>query len=198
MTSIQVACIVEGQGDEQAVRVLLPRMALELSGQHTVQVVTVIRTYKSKLVKPGELERQVVLAGNKLGGHGGIIILIDADKDCPAQLGPELLQRARTVRGDLPIAIVLAKPEFESWLLAGADSLRGVRGLGADLTAPHDPEVIRNAKGWLAYHMPVGRKYRETIDQAALAAQVDLVQACRAPSFRRFCGKLVEMIAALA
>ena len=89
-----------------------------------------------KVVKKGELERAVELAARKIGGQGAIFILLDSDDDCPAQLGPALLCRALEVRSDLPIAVVLAKHEFEAWFLAAAESLRGYKGLKNDLAPP--------------------------------------------------------------
>jgi hypothetical protein len=80
---------------------------------------------------------------------------------------------------DLPVFVILAQREFECWFLAAAESIRGKRGLPADLAPPQDPEAVREAKGWLRDRMQ-GRVYSETIDQPALAAVFDLNQA-RAP-----------------
>ena len=69
--------------------------------------------------------------------------------------------------------------EFESWFLAGAESLRGRHGLANDLVPPQDPESIRGAKEWLSDRMESSRKYTEVLDQPALAALVDLEMARR-------------------
>lgn len=46
------------------------------------------------------------------------------------------------------------------------------------------PEGVRDAKGWLSSRMSVGRTYGETLDQAALAAEVDMrIARDRSPSF---------------
>ena len=142
-----------------------------------------IRTSRSKIVREGELERRVELAAQKVKGQGAILILIDSDDDCPAQLGPELLRRASETRSDLPIAVVLAKREFEAWFLAAADSLRGYKGLKNDLEPPNNPETIRDAKGWLKRQLERGKKYRETIEQRQLTARFDLDLARQADSF---------------
>ena len=116
-----------------------------------------------------------------MAGEGAaVLVLIDADDDCPAKLGPSLLRRLRGRLPDRPSAVVLAKREFEAWFLAAARSLRGCRGLAQDLGPPAHPEEIRGAKEWLARRM--GR-YRPTLDQPALAAVMDLEEARRAPSF---------------
>ena len=193
---IRVACIVEGQGDVASVPILLRRIAESLP-VHT-EVLPPIRIPRQKLVKPGELERAVELAARKVGGQGGVLILIDSDDDCPAELGPELLARARQARSDIPIGVVLAKMEYEAWFLAAAESLRGKRGLVDGLTSPEDPEAIRGAKKWLSQHMTRGRTYRATLDQPALSAVFDLDAARqRAPSFDKCCREIADLFNAL-
>lgn len=113
-----------------------------------------------------------------------MLVLVDADDDCAATLGPRLLDVRRTARPDLPVAVVLAVTEFEAWFLAAAESLRGQRSLADDLVPPEDPEAVRDAKGWLQRHRRDGLAYTETADQPALAAVFDLETAReRSPSF---------------
>ena len=183
MPKAELASIVEGHGDARAVPVLIRRIAGSLFPGLAVTASLVIRTPKSKLVKTGELERVVELAARKIGRPAGILIVIDADSDCPAELGPRLLRRAKEQRGDLPIAAVVAKHEFENWFIAAAESLRGVRALPHDLSAPDDPESIEAAKSWLTERMPARSPYSETIDQPALTATFDIQVARSAPSF---------------
>jgi hypothetical protein len=151
-----------------------------------------LRIPKSKLIRRGELERAVDLAARKIGGLGAMLLLFDGDDDCPAELGPRLAQRVAEVRNDLPSAVVLAKREFEAWFLAAAESLRGLRGLHADLQPPPDPEAVRGAKEWLAERMAGG--YSETLDQPALAARFDLDMARRAPSFDKCYREVVRLL----
>ena len=94
---------------------------------------------------------------------GGVLVLLDADDDCPAALGPALLERARAARSDVPISVVLANREFEAWFIAAAESLAGTHGFPADLTAPADPEKIRGAKEWLGQRKTDGRPYKPTV-----------------------------------
>ena len=113
---------------------------------------------------------------------GRILVLLDANGDCPAELGATLLQRARAARPDLLIEVVLAKCEYESWFIAAADSLRGTRGISSAANVPPDPESIRGAKEWLRARM--SGPYSPTADQAALTARFDMTAARRrAPSF---------------
>jgi len=130
---------------------------------------------------------------------GAVLVVLDADEDCPKTLAAQLLRRARTGVADLPVSVVLAKREFEAWYLAAAESLRGQRGLPPDLEPPPEPEAIRGAKEWLQRHMPFGRRYSETLDQPALAAVFNLELARRrSPSFEKLCREMARLLAHLA
>ena len=188
MNEISIACIVEGHGDVAAIPILLHRIVREIDSSLRLYVpAPAIRVPRSSIVKPGEVERAVELAALKTNASGGILILVDADEDCPATLGPALLTRAKTARSDRPIAVVLAKQEYEAWFLAAAASLRGQQGLFETLEPPADPEGISGAKGWLRERMAPNRKYSETIDQPALTALFDLDAARQASSFDKLC-----------
>ncbi|MEV8631084.1 DUF4276 family protein [Streptosporangium sp. NPDC051023] len=184
--AVTIAAIVEGEGEVAALPVLLRRIANELS-VWDVRIPTPRRVPRSKLVSPGGVENAVLQASYHVDGQGGILLLIDADDDCPAAMGPELLRRARRERGDKEISTVLANREFEAWFLAAAPSLAGRRGLADPLEPPADPEGPRDAKGWLSARKADGTSYRPTADQAALAGAFDMVQARKnAPSFDKF------------
>ena len=197
MPTAELAGIVEGHGDALSLPILMRRIAEVVDPGLGIKVTTVIRTPRSKLVKPGELERVVELAARKLARPAAILLLLDADTDCPAELGSSLLHRARTQRGDLPIAAVLAKHEFENWFIAAAESLRGRRGLPQDLTAPQDPESIEAAKAWLSTRMPRHNPYSETIDQPALTAQFNLEMARRSGSFDKLHREIERLLDAV-
>lgn len=190
-----IACIVEGHGEVEAVPLLVRRLAAELRPGCVPTIRPVLRIPRSKLVKEGELERAVELAARKMEGPGAILVLLDAEDDCPALLGPQLLRRAATCRPDKNPAVVLAKREFESWFLAAAESLRGRRGLPQDLHAPEQPEEIRGAKEWLERHMPPHVRYSETLDQPAFAALFDLRSARRTDSFMKCCREVARLLA---
>jgi len=118
--------------------------------------------------------------------------LADCEDHAPCKLGPTLLARAKAARGDIPVGVVLAYREFETWFLAAAESLRGRRGLPADLEPPDNPEAIRGAKEWLGKHMP--RKYSETLDQPALTDKFDLGAARRIDSFDKCYREVMRLL----
>ena len=180
---LKIGCIVEGQGDVEAVPILIRRIAAECYPEMAIRIPRPIRVNRTQVVLPDQLEQEVKLATQKIGGKGAIFIILDSDDDCPAQLGPALLYRASQVCDNLPIAVVLAKREFEAWFLAAAESLRGKRGLKSDIASPNNPEAIRGAKEWLHDRMQSSNTYRSKRDQPALAALFDLEQARQADSF---------------
>jgi hypothetical protein len=188
---MKVVPIVEGHGEVDAVPVLVRRVAAAL-GQYP-ECERPIRVPRSRLIRPEEFENAVELAWLRAGENGLVLVMLDADDDCPATLGPELLDLAARVRPRRSIGVVVARCEFEAWFLAAAESLAGHRDLPLDLTAPDDPESIRDAKGWLSMRMRAVRPggYRETRDQAALAALFDMDLArLRSRSFRKLWAEL--------
>ena len=193
---LNLSCIVEGHGEVPAVPLLLRRLRDELAPTLDLNIARPIRLSRTKLVKSDELEKAVEFAARQAGPPRGILILIDADKDCPAELGPELLAYARQARSDVPIGVVLAKCEYEAWFLASLPSLGGRRGLPSELPEVADPEAIRGAKEYLTRIMP--GKYSPRGDQPALTAMFDMDLARQhSPSFDK-CYREIERLFATA
>jgi len=187
-----VVCVVEGHGEVQALPVLIRRIAAE-RGIHGLVIPKPIRCPKSKLlrkrkgVQTEELVRRLRLATAKLSNWegGAVLILVDADEDCPAEIGPALSMAARTICGNIPCAVVLAKREYEAWFLAAIESLRRAGKLVGHAEAPGEPESVSDPKRCLSRLMPPGRSYRETVDQPAFSALMDLSEAQKCPSFAK-------------
>jgi len=133
-----------------AVPILIRRIIEVLPPATPLEVPRPIRVKRQRLLKAGELERAIELAARQAGADGRTLILLDADRDCPKHLGPEILRRATAVRGDRRIRMVLAKAEYEAWFLAAAASIAGLRDIDSATTAPPDPESIGDAKRWLS------------------------------------------------
>lgn len=189
-----LAPIVEGHGEVEALPALLHRIVRAKAFQGILHVNPPIRVKLGSFLHDHYFfRRYVTLASEKAAQEGGsVLILLDCDDECPAKLGPDLLRRAREVRGDVGMFVSLAHREFESWFIAAIKSLRGMRGLPDDLLPPQDPERIRDAKGWLGQRMNVA--YDPVTHQIEFTRRIDLYQACDNQSFNRFyqyvCGLL--------
>ncbi len=187
--------IVEGEGEVSAVPILLRRMAPVIDPNRPISVAKPIRRPRGSLLKENELERYVELAARTHGGRGAVLVLLDADDDCAATLGPQLVARAKGSRPDSRVGVVLAVKEFECWFLAAAESIAGHRGLPADLRPPADPEAVRDAKGWLKHRRTDGLAYGPTVDQPALTAVFDMDAArSAAPSFDKLWREIEHLL----
>ncbi|MFE9723137.1 DUF4276 family protein [Streptomyces sp. NPDC005794] len=190
MTPVVIASVVEGDGEVKALPKLLHRIAGEL-GVWDLRVLKPMRVPRSQLVRTGGIEGAVLQQAALMprpsdGGGGGVLVLLDADDDCPAALGPELLARARQARADVAVSVVLPCREYESWFLAAASSLAGVHGFPDGMACPVSPdEKPRDAKGWLTHRRGTQHpRYKPVIDQAPLTSAMDLSLArANSPSF---------------
>ena len=179
-----IQSIVEGYGEVDAVPVLLRRLQDEIAA-HGFQIARPIRRKRSELSTEEQVRRSVRLA---LGTPEccGILILFDSDDACPKELGPAVQNWAQAEAGEIKCEVVLAHREYEAWFIAAIESLRGIRGVMPDAISHPTPETVRDCKGALEERMQANTSYSPRVDQAALTARVDLVQAhkvCR--SFRR-------------
>ena len=137
-------------------------------------------------MRPGEIERTIVQAVRSRPGATAILVVLDADDDCPVDVAADLMARAGG-ETELPVRVVVPKVEIEAWVLASIESVRGVRGICEDAAVPLDPEAIRDAKGALSRLMDGARGYVATDDLPAFFAAIDLDEAAtRSPSFAKF------------
>ncbi len=181
--------VVEGQSEVESIPLLLRRL-FERQQRYDIKVHPPIRVHRYKVVRPGEWENVIYTFG---GECCAVLLLLDADDDYPAELGKDLISRAKGARPNVGCHVVIAKKELEAWLIAAIESLKGHRGIPSNVTIPPDPEAIRDAKRWLTEHME-NRNYHEVTDQPALIAKFDIDLACRnSPS----CDKFVRVVDAI-
>lgn len=191
-----IASIVEGDGEVAALPILLRRVGAWQTPDKGVNVLTPIRVRRDRFLnRDDEFRRMLLLAAAKCGESGWILVLLDADDDCPAELGAQVLERARGIVPHRRVSVVLANREYEAWFLAAAKSLHGCRGFGFDFPPHFDAERPRDAKGWLGQRMTSGT-YREITDQPAFSALMDLQQAIESSrSFRKLCSEWSKQMA---
>lgn len=189
-----IVCIVEGHGDAKAIPTLVSRLARQ-DKQYDLGVES-FRCPKSKItrsprkgheINEPELTRAISYAVKRLPSsrRGAILVTLDADDSCPAKVGDGIRELAASIRPDVCFAVVLAKREYEAWLIASIESLRGKGGIREDAHAHLDPESISDAKGYLSQQMIEGRHYSPTVDQQALTRLFDLDRAASVRSFRK-------------
>ena len=179
--------IVEGQGDVIAVPLLLRRIAVELIGGINLQCATPFRLPRTRLKNIGDLSRALQLGQNKLRQvppPSFILILMDADVDCPKALLETLAGQHRDLIAASPTSMVFAAREFETWFLAADMNASDHRALRASTPPVANPEMIADAKGRFRddFMLP-GSSYSETVDQPKFASCMDLAKARRSPSF---------------
>jgi len=179
--------IVEGQGDEAAVPLLLRRLQ-EVAGVWGFKIGKPHRRRRTQLVRKDDLQSAVRVAALQ-PGCAAILILFDADDDCPKELAPAIERWAVEAAGGRPCSVVMANREYEAWFLGSIESLRGKAGILTDAESHPDPEAPRDAKGELERRMPHAASYSPTVDQAPLTAHLDLAMAYRScRSFRKLVG----------
>lgn len=167
-----VACIVEGHSEVVSLPILLERLNARTTPERYVTIARPpVRVSKDGFLnKESDFVRYLRLAAAKVLPGEGVLVLLDADKDCPATRGPEILERARSVVPDRRVSVVLANREYEAWLIAGAGSLARVDRSADDGRV--DPDAVLGAKAWLDRRMSSG--YNTRVDQPRLTSAVDL------------------------
>jgi hypothetical protein len=185
---MKIASIVEGHGEVSALPVLLRRFLEWRPTENFIEIERPNRVHRDRFINSqDEFVRFLRLARGQCKEDGWILILLDADDDCPMELATTLLARAREIDNHR-VSVVIAKREFEAWFIGAAGSLDGHRGLTvlpADLNV--EAELPRDAKGWLGARMAKG-SYGVVTDQPAFAGLMDLQQAFdRCRSFRKLC-----------
>lgn len=199
MSRLRVAPIVEGEGEFACIRILLERIWREVLGGEFIEVLQPIRGSRGQIVKKERLQSFVGLALRKLknppvsSDPALVLILIDADEDCPKKLAPRLLAIARAVYPPANVSCVLANVEYETWFVAAAESLGDYLHLAGDQVPP-SPEESKSRKAWVASHYAgKGARYSETVDQPAMTRAMDLALCrSRSPSFDKLCRELAK------
>lgn len=190
---MRIQPIVEGQGEVEAFPILLRRL-LQEAGVYSIDIGHPIRQKRGQLLRPELLEKAILMAYRQHDCRS-VLIMIDADDDCPKELKTKLEAHTEKISTGIPCKIVIPKCEYEAWFLASLESLRGKRQINKTACSPKDPESIRDAKGMLSQEMPLGNSYLATVDQAKLSAAFDMRQAYRkSRSFKHLVSALGELL----
>ncbi len=198
--TLLVAPIVEGETEVGCIERLLQRVWVEVLAQaERLQVVRPVRVKRDQVIRQKGTEladgvtqaARVLAAARARAGSDArslILLVIDAEGDCPAALAPGLLAAARAARPGHDIDCVLPKRMFENWFVAAAESLRTESDLPAGPPRPDDLEGCSGVNWLVEQFKANGRTYKKPVDGLRFTRVFDLA-ACRAasPSFDKLC-----------
>jgi hypothetical protein len=187
----RLVCIVEGQGEVAAIPSLCVRILAHVGAKGWIVDKAPIRQPRSRLVdervksphRPCHAEgmhRAVAMA--RARPADAVLVLCDADDDCPAIWGPDAL---KYLVAPAPGVAVMAQREYEAWLLLNYtdEQLRAAK--------VRNPEQVRNAKDELRKLIP---GYLPTVHQMEVTRRLDIPNLrTRSDSF----DKLVRAIGSL-
>jgi hypothetical protein len=203
--------IVEGFGELTAVPVLIKRWLRHRNFHRNVEVdvngpvrASGVDALKVPHDEDDELGVEYYVGIAMLRSPDIILVILDADKECPRTLGHSLLARARVlVPPDYPIGVVVANREYEAWFLAAFPSAQfraGLSGLGfspsrGSLPRGTDIEGIADCKGYVAKLLSL-KKYEPTIHQAKLTEHLpfSVGMSRRSRSFRKLLRELGSLM----
>lgn len=189
---INIVSIVEGDGEVAALPILLRRINEWKNPEVLCNVFRPIRVRREQFLNREDIfVKQLQIAAALAEDDGWVLILLDADDDCPKELASQVWQRAIKVIPHRRVSVVLANREFEAWFIASVESFNGRRGFVLGGAVAPDAETIRGGKEWLSKHIPDG-KYHEVTDQPAFAALINLEKVHeKSRSFRKLCKEWV-------
>lgn len=197
---LNIAPIVEGDGEVVAVPILLRRLIPHLCADAFAEILRPIRQPRDRLVhnKDECLKNSILLAAAKLkqlefeGAVSLILVLCDADDDCVKTLAEQMDSVASATESQHSISTILAVQEYETWFVGAAASLGRFLHLTGE--PPENPEQSGSKKRWIEDRFK-GTKYSETVDQARMTAAMDLT-LCRqrCPSFNKLCRDIERLL----
>jgi hypothetical protein len=210
----RLVLFVEGEGDAAAVPVLVKRLITESHPDFwsiaqldlNCDVFRVGNANHLAADGPNNRSRwtnQLSVAARR-GNLGAVLLLLDGDLKkfgdqdfCARTAAKFFAQSSESVGGGkiFSVAVVFARQEYESWFIAGWESLPGQN---PEISVPPAiEEAPRNAAGWLNSNLQGG--YKKISDQLRLTQAVDLqiVRNRGLRSFRRLENALFQLIIAL-
>ena len=199
---LKIVPIVEGVGEKYAVPALCAKLLRE-QNRYDIHVDEPVEAKgRSGLTKQGGLERLVQLAWDR-PDCVAVLIVVDADGDCPAAFAREFTNRLRITGVRCTVVTVVAKEEYEAWFLASlstiaGNDLRGNPGIPATVQYTGDIEGRMGVKEWLTAQFPGSRKYVENADQLAMTRLIDPeIARANSRSFRRLCHAIEQILDAV-
>jgi len=171
--------VVEGKGEVKAAQTLIIRLWKDLK-YPPLSWADPIRG--QNLLQKAGIARACSIVRSKSDADA-LLILRDADDDCPATSGPTTAQWVREENLHFPVGVVLLCREYETLFLPCLARMAGVPlrddrgverpGLLAGTTFGGEYESIRGVKEWLSKRYPGGRNYKPTLDQLPMTRLIN-------------------------
>lgn len=216
---IRVCAFVEGPGDRLALPFLLEKYKQdrERRGLHINIVIGDIEP-KGGTLDDNACKRLLRKIERTLDDSTVLLILRDAfhpkdpKRECALVTTNKL---ARWVKKEglkakkVPVGVVVAKWEYEAWLIASIGTMGGMREGNLSYLRPNarckqDPEEVDDPKAWIERHAMIRTnsrkhpKYKETKHQPEMTQCLDFDKASHCPSFKRLLQALDEIIEMVA
>lgn len=182
---------VEGHGEVQAFGNLLSRLWRDVNPEihkvfPTPERHTKIHSHEGieKLIKLARARREI----------SGLILLKDADDDCPKEFAPQMSSFIESLKPPFPVAYVLMYREYETLFLAVGNYLAGKElkyetssriTLNPIFKVDFNPESKRDAKGALDDLFPGNKIYKPSLDQLPMTRliQFEWLREAKLPCF---------------
>lgn len=188
--------LVEGDGDREAVPLLVRRLFSEIGKPQCSPAPKPIRCGDlPKLLRDGVLEKFVTYACRRPDGDS-VLLVVDCDDDCPPGVVGTLAQRVESIGHQFQkrIGVALMHREFETlFLYAVPDLAKRFQDLPWHLEGwdeERDWTEVRGAKERLRHHMG-GRLYKETRHQSSFVSALNL------PALEARCRSLSHLLTTL-
>lgn len=191
---MHLALIVEGHGEVEALPVLLRKIFVEINPSKVPVMSrnTTLRVPKGSILKEGGVEKAIRTAIIRSPSIAAVLVLIDSDGGCPAQLGPQLLARLQACCNHLHTSAVIAHREYETWFIHAISSFSTHKDFVNGIAFPSDPESIQDAKKWIARQKNDGT-YSEVLDQPRYSSIIDLNLARNSDSFDKLYREAIKI-----
>jgi hypothetical protein len=182
--------IVEGYGELDSVDNLLTRLWADLGHPYLYW-----KAVRGKNLLHEEGVKTYAEVARRRAGCSALLLLRDADDDCPRQTGPMTARWLQDLRLPFPAAVTLLHREYETMFLpclpsmagrpirsAEGIDLPGIR-VGAEYTG--DYEARRNAKGVVSDFLEGQSVYKATLHQLPMTRMLDFprLRQAQLPSF---------------
>jgi len=214
----KLVMLVEGEGDRDAIPCLVKRLITDQKAWESVVLdkePPLIVGEIPGLVKNecAEWRRYLKLAVKTRRNAAGLLVVLDGDAQkilgqpfCARDVAFLLSEAARDVGAGsvFSLAVVIACLEYESWLIAGVESLAGKKSnqgfggvrAGTPRYEGNVEQSPRAAKQWMSRVMESA--YKPTIHQELLTSMIDLdvVRTKNVRSFQRMESAVSQIIAA--